>query len=64
MGDSVSLEEFKPIIIFCGMLAKTCTNWCIYGFCQVKVDVKGLDEFQHSRIQLKKKWIDPFPFVS
>lgn len=49
MGDSVSLEDFKPIMIFCEMIAKRCTNRCIYGLCQVKVKIKGPDEFQHSR---------------
>ena len=46
MGDSVSLEDFKSNM----MIAKTCTNQCLYGLCQVKVMVKGLDEFQHSWI--------------
>ena len=44
-GDIVSLEDFKPVMIFCGMIVKTCTNQCIYGLCQVQVKVKGLDEF-------------------
>ena len=49
MGDSVSQEDFKPIMIFCGMIAKACTNRNKYGLCQVKVKIKGTDEFQHSR---------------
>ena len=50
MGGSVSLADFKPYHVFCGMIAKICTNRCIHGLCQVKLKVIGLDEFQHYRI--------------
>ena len=46
---SVSLEDFKPIMIFCVIIAMTYTNLCIYGLCLVKVKVKELDEFLYSR---------------
>ena len=50
MGVSVSVEDFKPIMIYCVIIAITCTNLCIYGLCLVEVKVNGLDEFKHSRI--------------
>ena len=44
-----NIEDFKPIMFFCVIIAMKWTLHCIYGLCQVKVN--GQDEFPHSNLK-------------